>query len=265
MRGVSEDPAGGGARPGTAARGRRPGQWRPIARAKTYQLVLDRIEEQILTGELRVGDRLPPERDLASLLGVSRSAVREAIRALQAQGVLHSTVGNGPESGTVVSGSSGEALTRLLRLHVGLANFPIHDIVEARVMLERWSVKLAATNATVADLEGMRALLTAMEDPAVLRATFNDLDTAFHVAVAEAGGSRLVADLTSAVRGSLRYSLLSAFEGSPDWGSVVDELRTEHRTIYDRIAAGDGLGAADLIETHVRGFFGRLDALVPSR
>src|SRR5664279_923075 len=161
------------------------GSWRPIARAKTYQLVLDRIEEQILTGELRVGDRLPPERDLASLLGVSRSAVREAIRALQAQGVLHSTVGNGPESGTIVSGSSGEALTRLLRLHVGLANFPIHDIVEARVMLERWSVRLAAANASAADLERMKALLDSMEDPDVARAAFNDLDTAFHVAMAD--------------------------------------------------------------------------------
>jgi GntR family transcriptional repressor for pyruvate dehydrogenase complex len=261
---VSEKPAQA-ARPETAARGRRPGQWRPIARAKTYELVLDRIEEQILTGELRVGDRLPPERDLASLLGVSRSAVREAIRALQAQGVLHSTVGNGPDSGTIVSGSSGEALTRLLRLHVGLANFPIRDIVEARVMLERWSVKLAAANASAADLERLRELLTAMDDPQVPRAAFNDLDTAFHVTVAEAGGSRLVADLTSAVRGSMRYSLLAAFEESPDWAGVVEGLRGEHRAIYDRIAAGDAVGAADAVEAHVRGFFGRLAALVPSR
>jgi GntR family transcriptional regulator, transcriptional repressor for pyruvate dehydrogenase complex len=251
--------------PKTAAGDRRSGQWRPIARAKTYELVLDRIEEQILTGELRVGDRLPPERDLATLLGVSRSAVREAIRALQAQGVLHSMVGNGPESGTIVSGSSGEALTRLLRLHVGLANFPIPDIVEARVMLERWSVKLAAANASPVDLERLGGLLAAMEDPEVERADFNDYDTAFHVAVAEAGGSRLVTDLTSAVRGSLRYSLQAAFEKSPDWASVVEGLRAEHRAIYDRIASGDGTGAADLIETHVRGFFGRLAALVPAR
>jgi GntR family transcriptional repressor for pyruvate dehydrogenase complex len=246
-------------------RGRRPGRWRPIARAKTYEMVLDRIEEQILTGELRVGDRLPPERDLASLLGVSRSAVREAIRALQAQGVLHSMVGNGPESGTIVSGSSGEALTRLLRLHVGLANFPIHDIVEARVMLERWSVKLAASNATAADLVRMRELLATMDDPTLPRAAFNDSDTAFHVTVAEASGSRLVTDLTSAVRGSLRYSLLTAFEESPDWESVVTELRREHWAIYHRVAAGDGTGAADLVESHVRGFFGRLGTLISAR
>jgi GntR family transcriptional repressor for pyruvate dehydrogenase complex len=241
------------------------GSWRPIARAKTYQLVLDRIEEQILTGELRVGDRLPPERDLASLLGVSRSAVREAIRALQAQGVLHSMVGNGPDSGTIVSGSSGDALTRLLRLHVGLANFPIHDIVEARVMLERWSVRLAAANASDADRERLKGLLDSMEDPDVARAAFNDLDTAFHVAMADAGGSRLVADLTAAVRGSLRYSLLTAFEESPDWAGVVDGLRREHRLIYDRIVAGDGAGAADAVEAHVRGFFGRMEALIRSR
>jgi GntR family transcriptional repressor for pyruvate dehydrogenase complex len=241
------------------------GHWRPIARAKTYELVLDRIEEQILTGELRVGDRLPAERDLATLLGVSRSAVREAIRALQAQGVLTSAVGNSPDAGTVVAGSSGEALTRLLRLHVGLTNFPVTDVVEARVMLERWSVKLAATHATAADLERMRRLLAEMEDPAVRRDSFNDLDTAFHVAVAEAGGSRLVADLTTAVRGSLRFSLLAAFEQSPDWDAVVAGLRFEHRTIYELIAAGDSDGAARVVEAHVRGFFGRMSTLLPAR
>ncbi|MER7084163.1 FadR/GntR family transcriptional regulator, partial [Saccharopolyspora kobensis] len=58
--------------------------WRPVARSRTYELVIDRIEEQIVSGQLGVGDRLPPERDLAQMLGVSRAAVREAFRALEA-------------------------------------------------------------------------------------------------------------------------------------------------------------------------------------
>jgi GntR family transcriptional repressor for pyruvate dehydrogenase complex len=104
-----------------------------------------------------------------------------------------------------------------------------------------------------------------MEHPAVRRDSFNDLDTEFHVTVAEAGGSLLVTDLTSAVRGSLRYSLLAAFEQSPDWDGVVAGLRCEHRAIYDRIAAGDGAAAADVVEAHIRGFFGRMTALRPAR
>lgn len=241
------------------------GRWRAIPRAKTYELVIDRIEEQILAGQLRVGDRLPAERDLAAMLGVSRSAVREAIRMLQAQGVLHSAVGNGPDSGTVVSGSSTDALTRLLRLQVALTNFPVQQVVEARVMLERWSVRLAAESATDDDLVALRGLLDEMDVAGVDRGRFNDLDTAFHVTVAEAGGNRLVADLTGAIRESLRYSLLAAFEEVDDWETLAAGLRAEHHELYERIAARDGSGAADAVERHVRNFFGRMQALLPPR
>ena len=71
---------------------------------------------------------------------------------LQAQGVLQSAVGNGPDSGTTVSGFlHGVALTRLLRLHVALSSFPVQEMVETRVMLERWSVRLAAKRGDRAD------------------------------------------------------------------------------------------------------------------
>lgn len=254
----------GGSTPLEDADGLAP-RWRAISRAKTYELVIDRIEEQILSGQLRVGDRLPPERDLAALLGVSRAAVREAIRMLQAQGVLHSAVGNGPESGTTVGGSSGGALNRLLRLQVALTNFPVQDVVEARVMLERWSVRLAAAGASPDDLVTMRELLQEMDDAAADRARFNDLDTRFHVAVAEAGGNRLVADLTAAVRESLRYGLLAAFQEIGDWDAFSAGLRAEHHGLYDRIAAGDGAAGADAVEAHIRNFFGRLNVLMPPR
>lgn len=123
-------------------------QWRPLAQARAYELVVARIEEQILSGTLGVGDRLPAERDLASMLGVSRAAVREAIRSLEAQGVLASAVGAGRDAGTTVSALPSEALTRFLRLHVALANFPMNDVVDARVMLERGSVRLASATST---------------------------------------------------------------------------------------------------------------------
>ena len=75
--------------------------WSAVARRRTHELVLQSVEEQIVAGNLRVGDRLPPERDFAAQLGVSRSSVREAVRILEAQGVLTSAVGTGPDSGTV--------------------------------------------------------------------------------------------------------------------------------------------------------------------
>ncbi|WGL51857.1 FCD domain-containing protein [Nocardioides sp. BP30] len=228
--------------------------WRPVARSRAYELVVDQIEEQILAGSLRVGERLPGERELAARLEVSRAAVREAIRTLEAQGVVRSSVGSGPDAGTVVSAVPSEALNRLLRLHVALANFPMRDVVEARVMLERFSATLAAAHADEARLAHLLALLEAMDDTGIDRERFNDLDTDFHIAIAEAGGNRLVADMTIAIRDSTRRPILRGLEGLGDsWTEVCADLRHEHRRLYDAILAGDAGAAADEVETHIRG------------
>jgi GntR family transcriptional regulator, transcriptional repressor for pyruvate dehydrogenase complex len=227
--------------------------WHPVTRSRSHELVLEQIEEQILAGTLRVGDRLPGERDLASHLQVSRAAVREAIRSLEAQGVVRSGVGSGKDAGTVVSAMPSQALTRLLRLHVALANFPMPDVVDARVMLERSSAALAARHATTEDFETMRTALDGMERPEVDQVTFNDLDTAFHVAIAEASGNRLVADMTIALRDSMRRPILHALNDlGSDWIPVADQLRKDHREILAAIEAGNGALAAERIDEHIR-------------
>jgi GntR family transcriptional repressor for pyruvate dehydrogenase complex len=228
-------------------------RWHPVTRSRSHELVLDQIEERILAGALRVGDRLPGERDLASQLQVSRSAVREAIRILEAQGVVRSGVGSGKDAGTVVSAMPSQALTRLLRLHVALANFPMLDVVDARVMLERSSARLAAENASVEHREAMRAALDGMERPGVSQGTFNDFDTAFHVAIAEASGNRLVADMTIALRNSMRRPILHALrELGSDWQRVGDQLRADHRAVLAAIESGDGALAAQRVDQHIR-------------
>ncbi|MEU8034380.1 FadR/GntR family transcriptional regulator [Streptomyces sp. NPDC049099] len=228
--------------------------WEPVPRSRTFELVLARIEEQILAGNLRVGDRLPPERELVELLGVSRAAVREALRVLEAQGVLRSRVGTGPGSGSVITAMPSNGLTQLLRLHLALANFPLQDVVEARATLERASARLAAGHASDEELTRIREPLVRMDDKALAREQFNDYDTAFHVAIAEAGGNRLMADMTVAVRNAVRGTLLTAFHKIGDWEPIAARLRADHHAIYEAIAAGDVERAGDLVERHVRGF-----------
>ena len=237
----------------SAADGGGPSPWQPITRTRSHELVVDQIEEQILAGTLRVGDRLPGERDLASHLQVSRAAVREAIRSLEAQGVVRSGVGSGKDAGTLVSAMPSEALTRLLRLHVALANFPIPDVIAARVILERSSALLAADNASEVDFAAMRAALKGMDTPGVDRELFNDLDTAFHVAIAEASGNRLVADMTIALRDSMRRPILRALEAlGPGWETVADQLRADHHAIFAAIRSADGALAAGAVDQHIR-------------
>src|SRR6476646_1418000 len=140
-----------------------PAGWAPVQRVPTYELVLRRIEEQLINRTLRPGDRLPAER--------------EALRVLQAQGVVKSAVGTGADSGTIVTAAPSGALTRLLRVHLAVASFPLSDVVEARVMFERFSALGAAKAITPEALERIAAPLAAMDQPDIDRARFNELDT----------------------------------------------------------------------------------------
>ena len=107
-----------------------------------FDAVLDHLTGEILDGRVVPGERLPTERDLATRLGASRSAVREAIKVLQAQGVLTSQAG--PGGGTRVATGQGVALGRMLRLHVALGAVSFDELTETRVLLERGAARAAA-------------------------------------------------------------------------------------------------------------------------
>src|ERR671920_2378126 len=133
---------------------------------KTHQLVLTWIETELSEGRLAVGGRLPAERSLAEQLKVSRTSVREAIRILEAMGVVRAGVGSGPEAGTVVISDPTAALGSALRLHVATQHLPVSDIVETRVLLESWAVSHAKPGSP--ELEVAAALLDDMDaDPEV--------------------------------------------------------------------------------------------------
>lgn len=231
---------------------------------KAFDIVRAHIEERILDGSLDIGDTLAAERELATELGVSRGAVREAIRALEAQGVVESSVGAGATGGTRIIRARTRALTRLLRLHVALAGGRLREVVELRVALERSSATLAAASVTPDALETMRALLAEMRGEGVDIETFNRLDTDFHVAIARAAANTLVTDLTIAVRESLRAPILVAEQGlaSAQYTEFRGMLCEQHEGIFAALEAGDGDAAAHRIETHIRAAYSALPAMV---
>lgn len=234
--------------------------WEPVQRVRTHELVLDKIEEQILAGRLRVGDRLPPERALAAALGVSRPALREALRVLEAQGVLVAQVGRGPDAGATIVGQPTDALGRLLRLHLALSHYELDEVVEARVMFERWSATVAARRGSLAGLARAERLLEAMDDPGLSPQAFNELDTQFHVELALSSGNRLVGAMTAALRESVRHLILDALAALANWADVAAELRKQHRDIFEAIRAGRAEEAAAAVEAHIRSVHGQLAA-----
>ena len=219
---------------------------------RTHQLVLHWIEDQLSGGQLAVGGRLPAERSLAEQLGVSRTSVREAIRILEAMGVVRAGVGSGPDAGTVVISDPTAALGSALRLHVATQHLPVADIVETRVLLESWAAARAKPGAPELDLAA--TLLDDMDaDHGV--DDFLALDVRFHLALADAAGNAVV----SAMMGSLREAIQGYAEkltaNLPDWDATAARLRTEHREILAAIRNDDGGRAAELVAAHIEGYY----------
>jgi GntR family transcriptional repressor for pyruvate dehydrogenase complex len=225
---------------------------------RTHEAVLRHVEDLLVRGELAPGDRLPAERVLAERLGVSRPSVREALKVLEALGVVRGSPGQGRGSAAVVVTRPGEAMGAALRLHAATAGLPIEDLVETRVLLESASVAALARRVGSAGdgvLARPRALLAAMADPALPAGEFHALDSAFHVAVADAAGNAVVAAVMAALREAIQGYVLRMVPALPDWQSTAAGLRAEHEAVLDAVAAGDGATAARLVEAHIRGFF----------
>jgi len=234
--------------------------WEPIRQARTHELVIERIEQRILAGELQAGEQLPPERRLAAALGVSRSAIREALRVLEAFGVLVAQTGRGPDAGATIVPSPDGAVSSILRMHLSLGSYSVSNTLETRIMLERTNVSEAARNAATTDLDPARKLLDTMDEPEQSIADYNDLDSQFHIELARCCGNELTRTLTSAVRESVRPLLLPAMESIENWPSVKTSLQQEHREILQLISQGESEKAADTVESHIRGFHGTLTA-----
>lgn len=223
---------------------------------RTHQLVLHWIEGQLSEGKLAVGGRLPAERTLAEQLKVSRTSVREAIRILEAMGVVRAGVGSGPEAGTVVISDPTAALGSALRLHVATQHLPVSDIVETRVLLESWAAARAKADAP--ELEQAAALLDEMD--AVGRAhktadEFLALDVRFHLALADAAGNAVVSAMMGSLRESIQGYAARLTGHLPDWDATAARLGAEHREILAAIRNGDGERAAKLVAAHIEGYY----------
>lgn len=216
---------------------------------KAHQVALEHIENALMEHRWPVGAQLPPERDLAQQLGVSRGAVREAIRVLQAQGILESHPG--PGRGTRISAGQSHALGRLFRLHLATATTSIADLTETRIALERSAASLAARNIDDASLAEQEQLLARLDEAHGLE-DFNALDSDFHVAIARAARTPLIGDLCTAIREALRDPILRASKALEDWDRFRAALSWQHRAIHAAIGSGDGDGAAALAENHIR-------------
>ena len=224
---------------------------------RTYQVVLARIEEDLVAGKIGVGGRLPGERILAERYGVSRASVREAIKVLEAMGMIRTATGSGPEAGAVIIAEPAAPIAMALRWHLASSHLPVSDIVGARVLIESWSVAGAANRAAEAgiDLGPAVALLDAMDAPDLPRSEFLALDADFHVVLAELAGNIVVSAVMTAMRQGIHAYVTAAVDRVADWPAMASRLRAEHRGILDLVSRGEGVKASSVVTAHINGFY----------
>ena len=220
---------------------------------RTHQLVLSWIEAELSEGRLAVGGRLPAERTLAEQLKVSRTSVREAIRILEAMGVVRAGVGSGPDAGTVVISDPTAALGSALRLHVATQHLPVADIVETRILLESWAASKASPQAP--ELEAAGSLLDEMAAEGLDVDEFLALDVRFHLALADAAGNAVVSAMMGSLRESIQRYAAQLTSNLPDWEATASRLKAEHREILAAIRNDDGDRAAQLVAAHIEGYY----------
>ena len=227
-----------------------------VVRRPVYVQVADQLREAILSGTLQSGEALPSERELCEQFGVSRTTVREALRALQAQSLVAAAGPTEPlrvaRPEALSQGPLREALVHLLRL----GSVPLADLVELRAALESAAAGAAARRRPKADLGAARAELEQMRDETDVRA-FEEADVRLHLALVEASGNAALHLVMLAVRDSIAAHLLALLEALEDPRPTLRRLTREHERVLAAVEAGDAERAGALIRDHVTGFYKR--------
>lgn len=223
--------------------------------ARSYQLVLDGIESDLAAGRLLVGGKLPAERALAERYQVSRPTVREAVRILEALGVVRTAVGSGPDAGATVTAEPAAPIGAVLRWHLASRALPVADIVQARVLIESWAVGEAAGRGDRPGMDTAEALLDQMDDESITAAEFLSLDARFHVTLAVCAGNAVIAAVMAAMRTGIETYVTEALTAIGDWSAVSGRLRVEHRGILDAVREGRPDQASTRVADHILGFY----------
>lgn len=208
-----------------------------IQQIRLHEQIIKRFHEMADAGELRAGDRLPPERDLLKQLGVSRQVLREALTVMEAQGSITTT----PGGGRVFAGKVGGDVAALVET---LRESALLEILVAREAIECKTAELAAEHATEHDIAGLRALLAAI-GPTSYSYVWN---SEFHLAIAECGKNGLLHSLLSVLLDARRDVLEHDFLTRQQ----LERLFSDHEGLVDAIEAGDAERAREAMRAHLR-------------
>jgi GntR family transcriptional regulator, transcriptional repressor for pyruvate dehydrogenase complex len=228
--------------------------FRPVSKVPVYLQIAEQLSDAILAGDLPPGTVLPPERELAESFRASRASIREALRALQAQGLILDR--EGAPMRAIVAGEASPVRRAAL---VGLLRFdtvPLADLVEFRCVIESAALRWAAAAADRGRLDRVRAALEAMDDPALTAEDFDEADVAFHTELVRASGNEAMHQVMAALHDPVARHMRETRRGKSRPEVARRRLVAEHHDMLTAVEAGAGDRAADLVIRHIRGYYG---------
>jgi GntR family transcriptional repressor for pyruvate dehydrogenase complex len=219
--------------------------YKVIRTSRLYEQIVQQIEDSILKGTLKAGDQLPSERDLALKFGVSRTAVREAVKALHEKGLVEAYSGRG----TFITNGTSQAVTQSINLMMKFDQAEgSENLAEVRQILEPEIAALAATRIQEPQLALMREAFSVMNSALKDPDAYIEADLDFHLALAEAAENPLILSLLDSIVGLLREQRLKIFfhESGPERGQY------HHARILAAIEKRDPEASRSAMREHLK-------------
>ena len=215
-----------------------------VQSSRLYEQIVTQIETLILEGKLRPGDRLPSERELAEQFHVSRTAVREAVKALREKGLVDIQTGRGTYITERGNQAMRETLGWMVRTNDGDSQA---DLVQVREILEPEIAAIAARMATPADLDALQRAIETMDSALDNADLYIEADMAFHMALAQATRNQLIPSLLDPIVDLLREQRTRIFlvAGGAERGQF------HHKRIFDAVKWKDPAAARAAMEAHL--------------
>ena len=222
----------------------------PVKTRRLYEEIAEQIQQLISGGELKPGDKLPPERELADTLQVSRVSVREAIRSLEMLGFIEIRHGEG----TIVRDTNDNDVIRPLAMFLAMERGSLLDMFEVRRIFEAATSALAAERATDEEVEQIGMLLEKMKDRIQSGDSERgeDFDAAYHYAVAEASHNNLLIKLLRTVHEEWSKAVSAGTQQLLlDNAQNAEEIIKQHVRVFAAIKAHDPAAASLAMLEHV--------------
>ena len=219
--------------------------YKAVQSSRLYEQIVKQIEESILKGALKAGDQLPAERELAQQFGVSRTAVREAVKTLREKGLVESYSGRG----TFITNGTSQAIKQSLDFMMRIGQQDgLAQLAEVRQILEPEIAALAASRVQEQHLAMMREAVAVMDEALRDPDAYIEADLDFHLALAEAAENPIILSLIDSIVGLLREQRLRIFyvDGGPERGQY------HHKRILAAVERHDADGARDAMRAHLQ-------------